>query len=254
MASRTKRPDQVNRRDGNEAAAVVGDQLEALARQGARHMLMDALGEEVEAYLQRGRYRRREDEECFRGYRNGTSPRRLTLGSGTIDLSVPRVRDIPQGQEPYASRILRKYQRRSDTIDETFLKLFIEGLATRDFEPALRLLMGSEAPLSASVISRLTQRFKEQYEGFDRQDLQGRTFVYLWADGIYLKAGIGTEKACLMVLIGADREGQKHLIALREGYRESAESWGDLLRDCRQRGLNEPACWMADGNRGCGRR
>ena len=254
MASRTKRPDQVNRRDGNEAAAVVGDQLEALARQGARHMLMDALGEEVEAYLQRGRYRRREDEECFRGYRNGTSPRRLTLGSGTIDRSVPRVRDIPKGQEPYASRILRKYQRRSDPIDETFLKLFLEGLATRDFEPALRLLMGSEAPLSASVISRLTQRFKEQYEGFDRQDLQGRTFVYLWADGIYLKAGIGTEKACLMVLIGADREGQKHLIALREGYRESAESWGDLLRDCRKRGLNEPACWMADGNRGCGRR
>ena len=96
MASRTKRPDQVNRRDGNEAAAVVGDQLEALARQGARHMLMDALGEEVEAYLQRGRYRRREDEECFRGYRNGTSPRRLTLGSGTIDRSVPRVRDIPK--------------------------------------------------------------------------------------------------------------------------------------------------------------
>ena len=250
MGSRTNGQDEVNRRDGNEAAAVIGDQLEALARQGAKQMLMEALEEEVHGYLQRGRYRRSEDEETFRGYRNGTSPRRLTLGSGTIDLKVPRVRDLPAGQEPYESKIIRKYQRRSDTIDETFLKLFIEGLATRDFEPALRLLMGSEAPLSASVISRLTQRFKEQYEAFDRQDLQGTSYVYIWADGLYLKAGIGTEKACLMILIGADREGQKHLIALREGYRESAESWGDLLRDCRKRGLTEPACWIADGNLG----
>jgi putative transposase len=250
MASRTKRTDEVNRRDGNEAAAVVADQLEALARSGARQMLTAALNEEVEAYLQRGRYQRPKDEETFRGYRNGTSPRRLTLGSGTIDLKVPRVRDIPHGQEPYESRILRKYQRRSDTIDETFLKLFIEGLATRDFEPALRLLMGSEAPLSASVISRLTQRFKEQYEAFDGRDLTGTPFVYIWADGLYLKAGIGTEKACLMVLIGADREGKKHLIALREGYRESTESWGDLIRDCRRRGLNQPALWIADGNLG----
>jgi len=250
MASRTRRKDEVNRQDGTEAAVVVGDQLESLARQGARQMLMDALDEEVEVYLQRGRYQRPEEEATFRGYRNGMSPRRLTLGSGTIDLKVPRVRDLPAGQDPYESKIIRKYQRRSDTVDETFLKLFIEGLATRDFEPALRLLMGRDAPLSASVISRLTQRFKEQYEAFDRQDLKGTTFVYIWGDGLYLKAGIGTEKACLMVLIGADREGQKHLIALREGYRESAESWGDLLRDCRRRGLTEPACWMADGNLG----
>ncbi|HSR49672.1 MAG TPA: IS256 family transposase [Acidobacteriota bacterium] len=249
MASRTKRQDEVNRQDGTEAAGLVADQLEGLARQGARQMLMEALNEEVEAYLHRGRYQR-SDEAAFRGYRNGSWPRRLTLGSGTIDLKVPRVRDVPRGQEPFGSKIIRKYQRRSDTIDETFLKLFIEGLATRDFEPALRLLMGGEAPLSASVISRLTQRFKAQYEAFDGRDLTGTEFVYIWADGIYLKAGIGTEKACLMVLIGADREGQKHLIALREGYRESAESWGDLLRDCRKRGLNEPACWIADGNLG----
>lgn len=247
MASRTKRQEEVKQRDGDEAAEVVADQLEALARCGARQMLTEALNEEVESYLQRGRYRRAEDQEHFRGYRNGSSPRRLTLGSGTIELSQPRVRDIPPGQEPFESKILRKYQRRSDTIDETFMKLFIEGLATRDFEPALRLLMGAEAPLSPSVISRLTQRFKGQYEAFDRQDLSDRTFVYIWGDGLYLKAGIGTEKACLLVLIGADREGQKHLIALREGYRESAESWGDLIRDCRGRGLNEPACWIADG-------
>lgn len=247
MATRRQSKQIVKQADEEAAATaseVVADQLEALARQGAREMLMTALNEEVDAYLGRGRYQR---EECFRGYRNGTSPRRLTLGSGTVELQTPRVRDIPPGQEPFESKIIRKYQRRSDTIDETFMKLFIEGLATRDFEPALRLLVGAKAPLSASVISRLTQRFKAAYEKFDRCDLSDRHLVYIWADGIYLKAGLGTEKACLMVLIGADTEGQKHLIALREGYRESADSWGALLRDCRGRGMNEPACWIADG-------
>lgn len=227
------------------AAQVVRDQIEELARAGAQEMLMTALGEEVDAYLGRGRYERGDGE--FRGYRNGSTPRRLTLGSGTVELGQPRVRDTPPGQEPFESKIIRKYQRRSDTIDETFMKLFIEGLATRDFEPALRLLMGEKAPLSASVISRLTQRFRAHYEAFEQQDLSKIRFVYIWCDGIYLKAGLGTEKACLMVVIGADTEGKKHLIALREGYRESAESWGALLKDCRKRGLNEPACWIADG-------
>ena len=223
---------------------VVADQLETLAREGARERLMTTLADEVDAYLGRGRYER---GGGFRGYRNGTSPRRLTLGSGTVALDTPRVRDIPPGQTPFESKIIRKYPRRSDTIDETFTNLFVEGLATRDFEPSLRLLMGEQAPLSPSTISRLTRRFKAQYEAFDQRDLSDHRFVYVWADGIYLKAGLGTEKACLLVLIGADMEGRKHLIALREGYRESAASWGELLRDCRARGLNEPACWVADG-------
>ena len=247
MATTTGQRGSVKRQDqdaGDEAGEVVRDQVEELARSGARQMLMAALNEEVDAYLGRSRYQR---DEAFRGYRNGTTPRRLTLGSGTVELDQPRVRNIPRDQEPFDSKILRKYQRRSDTIDETFMKLFIEGLATRDFEPALRLLMGEKAPLSASVISRLTQRFRAGYEAFEQQDLSELRFVYIWCDGIYLKAGLGTEKACLMVLIGADTEGKKHLIGLREGYRESAESWSGLLKDCRRRGLNEPACWVADG-------
>lgn len=262
MATRTRRRRMVKQqvegdRFGGPAEAlaaqqVVRDQLEALARQGAKTILMVTLNEEVDAYLGRGRYERSGDgsvgdDDGFRGYRNGTSPRRLTLGSGTIDLAMPRVRDIPAGQEPFESKTLRRYQRRSGTIDQTFLKLFIEGLATRDFEPALRLLVGQEAPLSPSTISRLLGQFRAAYEAFDRQDLSGTKYVYIWADGIYLKAGLGTEKACLLVLIGADRNGQKHLLALREGFRESAESWGELIADCRRRGLNEPACWIADG-------
>jgi len=247
MATKAKRGGDVKREGpgaGQEAQEVVRDQIEHLARQGARHMLMTALAEEVDVYLGRGCYER---SDVYRGYRNGSTSRHLTLGSGTVELDVARVRDIPPGQEPFESQIVRKYQRRSDTIDETFMKLFIEGLATRDFEPALRLLVGQQACLSPSTISRLMQKFKDQYAAFDRQDLSDRSFVYIWADGIYLKAGLGTEKACLMVLIGADTEGTKHLIALREGYRESAASWGDLLKDCRRRGLNQAACWVADG-------
>ena len=231
-------------RSAEEAEPLVRDQLEALARQGARQMLMAALSEEVDAYLKRDAYQR---SDRFRGYRNGTTPRRLTLGGGTLELAVPRVRDVPADQAPFRSGILRKYQRRSEVIDRTFMKLFIEGLATRDFEPALRLLMGQEAPLSDSVIRRLLGQFKAEYEAFAGRDLSALKIVYAWADGIYLKAGLGTEKTCLMVILGADTQGNKHLLALREGYRESAESWGDLLRDCRQRGLNPPACWIADG-------
>lgn len=244
MGTTTDCGSKVKRGREHEGSEVVLDRLEVLARQGARQMLSQALSEEVDAYLSRGRYERSEEH---RGYRNGSTSRKLTLGAGTIDLAVPRVRDVPADQEPFESKIVRKYQRRSDTIDETFMNLFVEGLATRDFEPALRLLVGQDAPLSASTISRLTKQFKEQYDAFDRQDLSARTLVYIWADGIYLKAGLGTEKACLMVLIGADTAGVKHLVALREGYRESTESWGDLIRDCRKRGLNEPACWIADG-------
>jgi len=244
MATRTKRERNVKHAGDGEASVVVRDHLEELARDGARRILTEALNEEVEAYLGRGRYER---VDTYHGYRNGSTPRRLTLGGGTIDLAVPRVRAIPPGQASFASQILRKHQRRSDTLDQTFLNLFVEGLATRDFEPALRLLAGQEAPLSPSTISRLTKQFKNHYDAFDRQAFHERKFVYIWADGIYLKAGLGMEKACLMVLIGADTEGLKHLIALREGYRESTESWSDLIRDCRRRGLNEPACWIADG-------
>ena len=151
MTNRTKRRRNVKHEADGEASEVVQDHLEKLARAGAREILMKALSEEVEVYLGRGRYERAGE---YHGYRNGSTPRKLTLEAGTIDLEASRVRDIPAGQEPFESRILRKHQRRSDTIDEAFLNLFVEGLATRDFEPALRLLVGQDAPLSPSTIGR----------------------------------------------------------------------------------------------------
>jgi transposase-like protein len=130
------------------------DPLEALVRQGARRMLQAALEAEVSDYLQCHPHQRPAEDRDFRGYRNGSAKARtLTVGSGSITVKAPRVAKTPPTQEPIASQILKPYQRRSQTLTELFPKLFIEGLATRDFEPALRCLLGREAALSPSTIS-----------------------------------------------------------------------------------------------------
>jgi len=124
-------------------AATEDDPIEALVRRGAKVMLQVALEHEVQAYLERARHQRSENEAQFRGYRNGSSKeRKITIGSGTIKIKTPRVSDVPAGQEQFESQIVKPYQRRSRSLALVFPKLFIEGLATRDFEPALRCLMG----------------------------------------------------------------------------------------------------------------
>ncbi len=142
-------------------SAKEDDPIEALVRRGAQVMLEAALEQEVQQYLERARHQRSSNEAEFRGYRNGSSKeRKLTIGSGTIKIKTPRVSDLPPGQEEFASQIVRPYQRRSRTLEQVFPKLFIEGLATRDFEPALRCLMGEAAALSPSTISRLNAGFR----------------------------------------------------------------------------------------------
>lgn len=223
---------------------TAADPLEALARQGARQMLQAALEAEVAEHLQRQRYQR---GDTPRGYRNGYLPERtLTLGSGAVAVKVPRVSDEPDG-ERFESKLIKPYQKRSQTVEALFPKLFIEGLATRDFEPALRALLGTESALSPSTVSRLNQQFKAEYEAWGKRSLAETRFVYLYADGIYLAAGIGDEKACLLIVLGVDTSGRKHFLALGEGYRESKESWLGVLRDLRDRGMNAPALAIGDG-------
>ncbi|MCA1603191.1 MAG: IS256 family transposase [Acidobacteria bacterium] len=229
-------------------SANEADPLEAIVRRGAKLMLEAALETEVTEYLERTRHQRTTEETEFRGYRNGyAQQRKITVGSGTIKVKVPRVSDVAPTQESFASRIVKPYQRRSHTLEAVFPKLFIEGLATRDFEPALRCLMGEEAALSPSTISRLNQRFKAEYEDWTKSSLSSVPIVYLWVDGIFVKAGLGDEKACLLVVIGADTAGKKHLLALEEGYRESKESWLSVLRGLKARGMNEPSLATGDG-------
>lgn len=146
-------------------AASEADPLEALVRRGAKVMLQAALEHEVSEYLDRSRHQRSDTQAEFRGYRNGhAKERKITIGSGTIKIKTPRVSDVPEGQEPFESQIVKPYQRRSKSLAMVFPKLFIEGLATRDFEPALRCLMGEGAALSPSTISRLNAKFKAEYE------------------------------------------------------------------------------------------
>lgn len=224
------------------------DPLEAIVRRGAKVMLQAALEQEVTAYLERHRNQRISEGAEFRGYRNGHSKHRsLTVGSGTIKVKVPRVSDIPSSQEPFESQIVKRYQRRSSTLAALFPKLFVEGLATRDFEPALRCLLGEEAALSPSTIVRLNAKFKAQYEDWTRSSLARAPIVYVWVDGVYMKAGLGDERACMLVVLGADVTGKKHLLALAEGYRESKESWLEVLRSLKRRGMNEPAIAVGDG-------
>ena len=224
------------------------DPLETIVRRGAKLLLQAALEAEVTEYLERQKHARQAAGAEFRGYRNGVGKERnLTVGSGTIKLQVPRVADVPAGQEPFESKLVQPYQRRSKSLDEVFPQLFLEGLATRDFEPALRSLLGAKATLSPSTIVRLNQQFKGEYEDWTKSSLSGQAICYVWVDGLYLKAGIGTERACLLVVIGADSTGKKHLLGLSEGFRESKESWLDLLRQLKARGMNEPALAIGDG-------
>lgn len=224
------------------------DPLEAIARRAAQQMIQAALEREVEEYLGRHRYQHAEAAVEFRGYRNGTGRQRsLTGGFGTVTVAVPRVSDTPAEQEPFASQIIKPYQKRSRTVAELFPKLFVEGLATRDFEPALRSLLGQAAALSPATISRLNQKFKAEYEEWRQGSLKDHHFVYIWADGIHLKAGISTEHAAVLVVIGVDAAGTKHFLSIEEGYRESKESWLEVLRGLHARGMNAPALAVADG-------
>lgn len=231
---------------GNEAE-MPAFSLESLARCAAQRIIQAALEAEVGEFLERGKYDKTEGEN-FRGYRNGHHQKRtVSTAVGGLEVKVPRVSDNPQ---PFQSQLVKKYKRRSEGLDCLFPKLFVEGLATRDFEPALRFLVGEDAPLSPSSISRLNNQFKDEYESWQKRDLSELKIAYIWADGIYLKAGIADEKRCLLVIIGADVTGKKHLLSLREGFRESTASWCEALKDLRLRGLNEPAVAVADGGLG----
>lgn len=232
-------------------STTTDDPIEALVRRGAKVVLRAALEQEVDEYLERARHQRSEPEADFRGYRNGHSKeRRIGVGSGTIKIKTPRVSDVPQGQAEFESRLVKPYQRRSLSLQQLFPGLFIEGLAARDFEPASRRLMGAEAALSPSTISRLDTGFKAEYEDWSKSSPASLPIVYVWVDGIHLKAGLADERACLSVVVGADVTGTKHLLAMEEGHRESKESWLEVVRRLKARGMNEPALAVGDGGLG----
>jgi putative transposase len=237
-----------------QAAAPIDTTLETIVREGARRMLAAALEEEVATFLGRARYERgRERGQPFRGYRNGHLPaRELTVGVSAVEVRVPRVANVPPAVAPagFQSQVVRRYARASASTQALFARLYLEGLATGDFEPVFRELVGETTALSPTAIVRLKERWAQEYASWKRRSLAVHQYAYLWADGVYLGVGDDDEKSALLTVIGVQEDGTKELLALELGYRESTLSWQELLRDLRDRGLRAPLLAIGDGGLG----
>jgi putative transposase len=241
-----------SRSNANVPAGVGGSLLDELVRDGARQMLAAALQAEVAAYIDA--HHGEVDEAGHRlVVRNGHhAPRQVTTAAGAVPVRAPRVNDKRIDEETgkrkrFASAILPAWARKSPRIAEVLPLLYLHGLSTSDFGPALERFLGSDAGLSAASINRLTTGWQDEARSFNQRSLAGTDYVYMWIDGIHLKVRLEQDKVCLLVMIGVRADGKKELIALADGFRESAESWADLLRDCRRRGMAAPVLAVGDG-------
>jgi transposase-like protein len=226
--------------------------IDEIVRQGARRMLAEALQAEVDAYIA-AFASERDENGCRLVVRNGYHQSREVLTSaGAVEVTAPRVNDKradPQTGERkrFSSAILPAWARKTPKITEVLPLLYLHGLSTGDFVPALGQFPGSSAGLSPAVIAKLTEQWKAGQRAFAARDLSGVDYVYLWADGIHVNIRLEEHTLCLLVMIGVRADGRKELIALADGYRESAESWADLLRDCARRGMRAPVLAVGDG-------
>ena len=230
------------------------DVLTELLRHGARKLLADAVEQEVADYL--------DEREGIRDasgrrmvVRNGHLPERtIQTGVGDVTVKKPRVRDrrAPEGREEFDSSILPRYLRRTKSIEEMIPWLYLKGVSTGDFSEALKALLGPNAPgLSATTITRLKATWEQEYEDWSKRSLAGKRYAYIWADGVHFNVRLEDDanaRQCILVLMGATPEGRKELIAVTDGYRESEQSWRELLLDLRARGLElGPELAIGDG-------
>ena len=232
--------------------------LDELVRHGAQQMLQSAIETEVDDFLAQ-HAERRDTRGNRRVVRNGYNPaREILTGAGRLAVEQPRVRDNSpkkQSRVQFSSKVLPPYLRRSKAIDELIPWLYLKGISTGDFTEALQALVGEDAPaLSPNVIVRLTQQWGQEYDVRSRRDLSAKQCVYVWADGIHVNVRLENEanqRQRLLVLMGATADGQKELIAVVDGYRESEQSWYELLIDLKNRGLMlAPKLAVGDGGLG----
>ncbi|MET7774124.1 IS256 family transposase [Nocardia sp. NPDC005366] len=226
--------------------------LDEIVRDGARQMLAAALKAEVAAYI--AQFADQVDENGRRlvvgnGYH---AEREVLTAAGAVTVRAPRVNDKRVDPETgerqrFSSAILPAWARKSPQVTEVLPLLYLHGLSTGDFGPALEQFLGSGAGLSAASITRLTGQWQDEATAFAARDLSGTDHVYSWVDGIHVKVRLDQEKLCLLVMIGVRGDGRKELVALTDGYRESTESWADLLRDRRRRGMTAPVLAVGDG-------
>jgi transposase-like protein len=221
--------------------------LDDLAREGARRMIAAALKAEADEYVER--FAEEVDEDGRRlVVRNGRArERKLTIGSGTVAIQAPRVNDKRVDEETgererFSSTILPAYARRSPKVNDVLPVLYLRGLSTGDFRPALEQLLGEDAAgLSPSTISRLCKDWEAEHERFRERSLRFHRYAYLFVDGVHVSVRLGEDdRLCLLVVIGVREDGTKELLAVEDGYRESTESWASVMRDLKACGLNEP--------------
>ena len=226
--------------------------LDEIVREGARRMLAAALEDEVAAYIAACAGER--DEQGRRlVVRNGHArPRQVTTAAGAVEVTAPRVDDRRVDEATgrrarFRSAILPPWCRKSPKVTEVLPLLYLHGLSSKDFIPALEEFLGSSAGLSASAITRLTEAWQGEYRRFAGRDLSGADYVYVWVDGIHFGVRLDADRVCTLVIIGVRADGKKELVALTDGHRESAESWAGLLRDARRRGMRAPVLAIGDG-------
>jgi transposase-like protein len=226
--------------------------LDQLVREGARRMLAAALEAEVDAYL--AAHAAERDESGRRlVVRNGHARQRaVTTAAGAVAVRAPRVDDrradpVTGDRIRFRSVILPPWCRKSPKVAEVLPLLYLHGLSTGDFVPALEAFFGSAAGLSAAVITRLVAQWQADQEAFDRRDLTDRDYVYIWADGIHFRVRLEQARLCCLVIVGVRADGTKELVAVADGERESTDSWAEVLRDLRRRGMRAPVVAVGDG-------
>jgi len=244
----------VRRLPVGESSNEIALSLDDLAREGARRMIASALEAEVGEYVEWCADERGEDGRRV-VVRNGRAKERwVTVGSGTVPIQAPRVNDKridPESGERrrFSSRILPAYARRSPKVNDVLPVLYLRGLSTGDFRPALEQLLGEDASgLSPSAISRLCKDWEAEHARFRERSLRFHRYAYLFVDGVHVSVRLGEDdRLCLLVVIGVREDGVKELLAVEDGYRESTESWAGVMRDLKARGLNEPTLVIGDG-------
>lgn len=231
---------------------LVEDPLTELIRRGARTLIEQAIEVELEALLEC--IRPLQDEMGRRRVvRNGYLPEReVQTGVGPVEVKVPRVRDrVGKGENAirFVPSMLPRYMRKTRSIEALIPWLYLKGVSTGDFSDALAALLGVDAPgLAPATISRLKKVWAQEYDAWRRRDLSMKPYVYFWVDGVYMNVRMDQDAQCLLVVIGARADGTKELVAIEDGYRESAQSWRELLLDLRRRGLKTaPKLAVGDG-------
>jgi transposase-like protein len=227
------------------------DALTDLLRDGARRLLAQAIEAEVAAWIDDHAHLK--DQAGRRQVvRNGHHPERtIQTGLGDVEVRQPKVHDRrpPEERERFTSAILPPYLRRTRSLEELIPWLYLRGVSTGDFADALEALLGPDAPgLSATTVTRLKAAWEEEHRAWGGRSLAGKRYVYVWADGVHFNIRLEQDRQCILVLMGATADGRKELIAVADGYRESEQSWKELLLDVKARGLEvEPALAVGDG-------